>query len=53
LPLAAEGNLNPQRPKKCLRTTQSPSEHAGIFWPAGAARCHIITGKIKGGTQEV
>jgi hypothetical protein len=53
LPLAAEGNLNPQRPKKCLRTTQSPSERAGISWPAGAPICHIVTGKLGGGTQEV
>src|SRR5271165_910155 len=41
-PFTTEGNVDAQRPKKCLRPTQVAGEGAGIFGPADAVACPTI-----------
>ena len=46
-----KGNLDAERPKKCLRTTQVAGKGAGIFRPASVIAC--LTGAFNADPQKI
>ena len=50
-PSRLKGNIDAERPQKCLRPTQVAGEGAGIFGPADAAAC--LTGAFSAGLQKI